>query len=113
VTPWAQRGGGGISGRRVRIRILILNKKNGETLPSSTTKFQPGTNVNGVRAISGGTRPLAAAPSVSNVLGMMVVHLSRKIIYGVDISHKVGVIQLHKTIAMSTIFIVSVRSAYT
>ena len=39
----------------------------------------------------GGTRPLAEAASVSHVLGMMVVHLSRKIIYGVDISHKVGV----------------------
>ncbi len=39
----------------------------------------------------GGTRPLAEAASVSHVLGMMVVHLSRKAIYGVDVSHKVGI----------------------
>ena len=38
----------------------------------------------------GGTRPLAEAASVQSVLGMMVVHVARKIMYGVDLSHKVG-----------------------
>ena len=54
---------------------------------TSVTAVDPGGTGNGD---GGGTRPLAEAASVSHVLGMMVVHLSRKIIYGVDISHKVG-----------------------
>ena len=55
---------------------------------TSVTAVDPGGTGNGDGG--GGTRPLAEAASVSHVLGMMVVHLSRKIIYGVDISHKVG-----------------------
>ena len=60
---------------------------------SVTTAVDPpgGTGGNGDGGGGGGTRPLAEAASVSHVLGMMVVHLSRKIIYGVDVSHKVGV----------------------
>ena len=56
---------------------------------TSVTAVDPGGTGNGDGG-GGGTRPLAEAASVSHVLGMMVVHLSRKIIYGVDISHKVG-----------------------
>lgn len=59
---------------------------------TTVTAVDPGGTSNGDGGGGGGgTRPLAEAASVSHVLGMMVVHLSRKIIYGVDISHKVGV----------------------
>ena len=37
-----------------------------------------------------GTKPLAEAASIQHILMMMIVHLSRKILYGVDISHRVG-----------------------
>jgi len=35
-----------------------------------------------------GTRPLAEAPSVSHVLAMMVVHLARRVLYGVEVKHR-------------------------
>ena len=58
---------------------------------SVTTAVDPAGTGNGDGGGGGGgTRPLAEAATVSHVLGMMVVHLSRKIIYGVDISHKVS-----------------------
>lgn len=42
------------------------------------------------RASATGTRPVADAASVKHIVSMMVVHLARKIMYGVDLSHKVG-----------------------
>ncbi len=50
-------------------------------------KYRPSVETS--RAASTGTRPVAEAASVAHILGMMVVHVARKILYGVDISQKV------------------------
>lgn len=54
---------------------------------SSLYKFRP---TDAARSLAKGTKPLAEAASVQLVLIMMVVHVCRKIIYGIDVSHKVG-----------------------
>ena len=45
---------------------------------------------NTARSIAKGTKPLAEAASIQQVLVMMVVHVCRKIMYTIDVSHKVG-----------------------
>ena len=51
-------------------------------------KYRPSQEVS--RSTAKGTKPLAEAASVKHILGMMVVHLSRKILYGIDVSHRVA-----------------------
>ena len=51
-------------------------------------KFRP--TVETTRQNSTGTRPLAEAATVPHILGMMVVHVARKILYGFETSHKIG-----------------------
>ena len=42
------------------------------------------------RSLAKGTKPLAEAPTILNVLYMMVVHFCRRVLYGADISIRVG-----------------------
>lgn len=51
-------------------------------------KFRPPVEIN--RQNSTGTKPLAEAATVPHILGMMVVHVARKILYGFETSHKIG-----------------------
>ena len=51
-------------------------------------KFRPNQDFGGGPGT--GSRPLAEAASVGHIMAMMVVHLARKVLYGIDISHKVG-----------------------
>ena len=50
-------------------------------------KYRP---VDTSRSLAKGTKPLADAASVQHVLIMMVVAVARKIIYGADISSRIG-----------------------
>jgi len=43
------------------------------------------------RSLAKGTKPLAEAATIQHVLVMMVVHVARKILYGSDISIRVGI----------------------
>ena len=53
----------------------------------SGLKYRP---TDTARSLAKGTKPLAEAASIQQVLIMMLVHVCRKILYGVDTSHKVG-----------------------
>lgn len=56
--------------------------------PSSTAmKYRP---LDTARSLAKGTKPLAEAPTILNVLYMMVVHFCRRVLYGADISIRVG-----------------------
>ena len=54
---------------------------------SAAMKYRP---VDTSRSLAKGTKPLADAASVQHVLIMMVVAVARKIIYGADISSRIG-----------------------
>lgn len=54
---------------------------------STAMKYRP---MDTARSLAKGTKPLAEAASVQHVLIMMVVHVARKIIYGADISTRIG-----------------------
>ena len=55
---------------------------------STAMKYRPQDTC---RSLAKGTKPLAEAPTVQHVLIMMVVHVARKIMYGADISMRVGI----------------------
>lgn len=57
---------------------------------STAMKYKPKVSENSARSIAKGTKPLAEAASIQQVLVMMVVHVCRKIMYTIDVSHKVG-----------------------
>ena len=56
---------------------------------TSGMKYRP--NDVTCRSIAKGTKPLAEAPTILNVLYMMLVHLCRRILYGSDVSIRVGI----------------------
>ncbi len=82
-----RKGGGGGSGA------------GGGVASGIAMKYRPPVETS--RAASTGTRPVAEAASVAHILGMMVVHLARKILYGVDISHKVRCIKADDAVVRS------------
>ncbi len=69
-------------------------------------KFRPPVETS--RSSATGKRPVAEAASVAHVVGMMVVHLARKVLYGVDISMKVRV---HFLLVVVTFFFLT-RAAF-
>ena len=68
------------------------NKKSNASIPKvktgPSTKFRPPIETG--RASHTGTKPLPEPSSVQQILVMMIVHLSRKIMYSIEISHRVG-----------------------
>ena len=54
---------------------------------STAMKYRP---IDTARSLAKGTKPLAEAASIQHVLIMMIVHVARKIIYGADISTRIG-----------------------
>ncbi len=60
---------------------------------STAMKYRP-IDTNSARSMAKGTKPLAEAATIQHVLLMMVVHLCRKIMYGIDISMRVGLYML-------------------
>ncbi len=63
------------------------SKIKGSSQRSSAMKYRP---TDTARSLAKGTKPLAEAASIQQVLVMMVVGFCRKILYGVETSHKVG-----------------------
>ena len=55
---------------------------------STAMKYRP---MDSCRSLAKGTKPLAEAATVQHVLVMMLVHVCRKIMYGADISVRVGI----------------------
>ena len=67
-------------------------KKSSASIPKVKTgpnmKFRP--PIEAGRASYTGTKPLAEPASVQQILVMMIVHLSRKVMYTLEIAHRVG-----------------------
>ena len=67
-------------------------KKSNASIPKIKTgpsmKFRP--PIEAGRASYTGTKPLAEPASVQQILVMMIVHLSRKVMYTLEIAHRVG-----------------------
>jgi hypothetical protein len=70
---------------------MAIAKRSTSMQKSSSTamKYRP-NEYSACRSLAKGTKPLAEAASVQHVLIMMIIHLCRKIMYGLDTSHKVG-----------------------
>lgn len=68
------------------------SKRPGASIPKVKTgpsmKFRPPIETG--RASYTGTKPLADPSSIQQILVMMIVHLSRKILYTIEIAHRVG-----------------------
>ena len=63
--------------------------KSSRPKPGVSMKFRPSAETG--RASAKGTKPLAEAASVQHILMMMIVHLSRKLLYGLEMAHRVGI----------------------
>jgi len=63
------------------------------TLPNKNggmgMKFRPPAETS--RSEAKGTRPCAEATTVQQILLMMIVHICRKVVYGLDISYRIGI----------------------
>ena len=77
---------------------MAIVKQRSQKGPSSAAGVRKRISDVTARSIAKGTKPLAEAPTVLNVIYMMVVQFCRRILYGADISVRVGVYIIGTTI---------------